>query len=163
MGDKALSGGLFAEEDINTMYFSRIDSDDDFGTFSLHPFTLEDKVWPTIEHYYQAMKFEDPGYQETIRLAETPKKARKLGRRRFKRLRQDWKKVKQLYMTRAVYTKCRAHPDITTRLLATANTRLVENSLYDYHWGCGRDRRGKNIYGQVLMNVRKKLADEHSL
>ncbi len=160
MGDKTLSGRLFSEEDINTAYFSRADSDEEFGTFSLHPFTLENKAWPTVEHYYQAMKFEDPGYQETIRLAETPKKARKLGRRRFKRLRKDWRKVKQLYMTRAVYTKCCTHPNITIRLLATNETRLVENSLYDYYWGCGRDRRGKNIYGQVLMNVRKKLTDE---
>jgi ribA/ribD-fused uncharacterized protein len=155
-----LSGGFFAEEDIDTTYFSRVDSEEYFGTFSLHPFRLEDKVWPTVEHYYQAMKFEDLNYQEIIRLAETPKKARKLGRRRFKRLRKDWKKVKLLYMTRAVYTKCCTHPNITTRLLTTNNTRLVENSLYDYYWGCGRDRRGKNTYGQILMNVRKKLTDE---
>jgi predicted NAD-dependent protein-ADP-ribosyltransferase YbiA (DUF1768 family) len=37
---------------------------------------------------------------------------------------------------------------------------LVESSNYDYFWGCGRDRRGENMYGKVLMNVREKLREE---
>lgn len=157
-----MSGGLFAEEDENTSYFSRTDTNEDFGSYSLHPFMLEGKEWPTVEHYFQAMKFEDESYQESIRLSDSPKKARKLGRRRFRKLRPNWKKVKQVYMTRAVYTKCCSYPDIAEKLLATGNTRLVENALYDYYWGCGRDRRGENMYGQVLMNVRKKLLEQQS-
>ncbi len=152
--------GLFPEEDENTLYFSRVDSDEVFGTYSAHPFMLEDKEWPTVEHYFQAMKFDDKAYQETIRLADSAKKARKLGRRRFKKLRKDWKKVKQTFMTRAVYTKCRTYSDIGNKLLETEELRLVENAQYDYYWGCGRDRRGENKYGEVLMNVRKKLLEE---
>lgn len=37
---------------------------------------------------------------------------------------------------------------------------LMENSQYDYYWGCGRDRLGHNAYGKVLINVRKKLREE---
>ena len=31
---------------------------------------------------------------------------------------------------------------------------------YDCYWGCGRDTRGLNTYGKVLMNVRARLRKE---
>jgi len=66
-------------------------------------------------------------------------------------------------MTRALYTKCRTHPEVAERLLSTGEARLVENSQYDYFWGCGRDHRGHNTYGQVLMDVRSRLREEQEL
>ena len=51
---------------------------------------------------------------------------------------------------------------IAEALLATGDTHLIENNNYDYFWGCGRDRRGENMYGKVLMNVREKLREEQS-
>lgn len=155
-----MADGLFSDKDEGTLYFSRSDPSQGFGAWSDHPFVLEDREWPTVEHYYQAMKFEDPEYQNRIRQAKTPKQARKLGRSRFKKRRNDWTRLKTVYMTRALYTKCKTWSDIATELLDTGDCRLVENSLYDYYWGCGRDRRGENRYGQVLMNVRSKLREE---
>ena len=155
-------GGLFPPDDENAIYLSRANVVEDLGTFSKHSFQLEDKIWPSVEHYYQAMKFENDAQQEKVRLADNPKQARKLGRTRFKRIRKDWRKVKVVYMTRAVYTKCKTYPEIAEKLVATDGQKLVENSQYDYFWGCGRDRRGENHYGVVLMNVRKKLIEEAS-
>ena len=106
------------------------------------------------------MKYAEPEKQEKIRNAESPGKARQLGRKRFNNLRKDWKQVKEVVMTRAVYTKCRTYPHIAEELLDTNDTKLIENSQYDYYWGCGRDRRGTNTYGKVLMKVRTKLLDE---
>lgn len=155
-----MPGGLFSEEDVDAIYFSRADVDQNLGAWSDHAFVLDGKEWPTVEHYYQAMKFEDQGYQEKIRQAGSPKQARKLGRRRFKKLRNDWSKVKEVFMTRALYTKCKTYSNVARELLDTESKKLVESSSYDYYWGCGRDRRGSNIYGQVLMNVRNKLREE---
>ena len=42
-------------------------------------------------------------------------------------------------------------------LLATGEEDILEVSLYDYFWGVGRDLRGQNQYGKVLMAVRRKL------
>ena len=64
-------------------------------------------------------------------------------------------------MTRAVYIKMRTHPEIKKTLLETEDATLIESSAYDYFWGCGRDRRGHNHYGKVLMAVRDKLRKEH--
>jgi ribA/ribD-fused uncharacterized protein len=151
---------LSPPDETSAEYFSRSDLFNPLGTFSRHGFTLDDLEWPSVEHYYQAMKFEDTEYRERIRQADHPRIARKLGRNRWKRRRKDWRQVKATVMTRAVYTKCRSHPEVAEALLATNDGVLVENSNYDYFWGCGRDRRGANMYGKVLMRVREKLIEE---
>jgi ribA/ribD-fused uncharacterized protein len=158
-----MSKGIFADRDQQAIYFARSNINEDFGTFAKHPFFLEELEWPSVEHYFQAMKFEDKAYQESIRCADHPKKARKLGRTRFRRIRKDWRSVKVVYMTRAVYTLCRTYPDIAAKLVATGSNKMVESSQYDYFWGCGRDRRGDNHYGKVLMSVRDRLVEEADL
>ncbi len=144
----------------NSIFLSRTDPHEPLAAYSRHGFDLDGCHWPSVEHYFQGMKFEDEAYRQRVRLAEHPGQARKLGRTRFKRVREDWKKIRRVVMTRAVYTKCRTHSDVAAALLETGDLLLVENSAYDYFWGCGRDRRGRNTYGRVLMDVRAKLLEE---
>lgn len=153
---------LFPDLEEGAIYLRRNDPQEPLGSFSKHSFKLEDVIWPSVEHYYQAMKFDksEPEYAELIRGSKHPKEAQKLGRKKRRSFRKDWKKVRRVMMTRAVYTKCRAHPDVSAALLETGDAPLVNNSQYDYFWGCGRDRRGENMFGQVLMDVRKKLREE---
>jgi ribA/ribD-fused uncharacterized protein len=155
-----VANNLTLGDDGLSLYFARSDVSQLLGTFSAHPFTLEDQEWPTVEHYFQAMKFDAGAHQDKICTAASPKKARKLGRTRFEKIRNDWSSTRTVFMTRAVYTKCKTYPDIAALLLSTGSQKLVESSQYDYFWGCGRDRRGENMYGQILMNVRDKLAEE---
>jgi len=142
------------------IFLARSDANEPLSSFSRHGFSLDGADWPSVEHYFQAMKFEDAAYREQIRNAAHPRQARRLGRARWRRPRRDWHEVRRVIMTRAVYTKCRSHPAVAERLLGTGDRRLVENSAYDYFWGCGRDRRGHNNYGRVLMDVRRKLREE---
>lgn len=153
---------IFAPEP-DAVYLSRFDPDQVLSTFSAHGFELDGEYWLTAEHYYQAMKYDKPDHRETIRLAKTPAEARKLGRSIFRRKRRDWKKLREVLMTRAIYTKCRAHAEVAAALLATGDKPIIETSQYDYYWGHGRDRRGHNTYGKVLMNVRAKLQSEKHL
>lgn len=152
--------GLFPEADEDAIYFSRSNSEETLGCFSPFSFELDGCHWPTVEHYFQAMKFDDKSAREKIRSASTPEQARKRGRNRLRRPRKDWKTLKTIVMTRGLYIRAKTHPAIADALLATENRKLVENSSYDYFWGCGRDRRGQNQYGKVLMNVREKLRSE---
>ncbi len=154
-----MSMGLFPEQDEDAIYLSRKDYDDPLSAYSPFPFELDGHTWPTVEHYFHAMKFKDEAYRCKIRDAASPDAAKKLGRTRFKRIRNDWREVREVFMTRAVYTKSLTHPEVFDAIMATENARLVENSQYDYFWGCGRDRRGKNAYGRVLMGVRAKLKE----
>ena len=151
---------LFPPIDDNSLYFSMYSKEESWSRYVIKPFYLDEMEWQSVEHYYQAMKFDSADYREKIRQAETPEKAAKLGNARFKRKRSDWKAVQTVVMTRAVYTQCHTYSEMTDDLLATEDQRLVEDSQFDYFWGCGRDRRGKNHFGQVLMNVRTKLRQE---
>ncbi|KZY27850.1 MULTISPECIES: NADAR family protein [unclassified Oleiphilus] len=153
---------LFPDLDEDALFLSRSNEDEALGTHKLASFLLEGLLWPSIEHYYQAMKFQEtsPSYFEKIRKSSTAKQARRMGRSRFHKVRKDWAQVKRTVMTRAVYTYCRSHPQVAQLLLDSGSRKILENSQYDYYWGCGRDRRAENTYGKVLMDVRSKLNQE---
>lgn len=151
---------LFPQLDETALFLSRTDADEPLSSYSEHSFHLDDKDWPSVAHYFHAMKFDDGDYQDKIRQASHPKKAKSLGRSRLKKIRTDWKDVRATIMTRAIYTKCRQHEDVAEALLETGERQIIENNAYDYFWGCGRDRRGENTYGKVLMSVRNKLREE---
>ena len=151
---------FFPDLDPNAIFLSASDVDEPLSSFSQHSFHLDDKDWPSVAHYFHAMKFDDANYQEKIRSSAHPKKAKSLGRSRLKKIRSDWADVRTTVMTRALYTKCREHKDVYDALLATEDNQIIENNSYDYFWGCGRDRRGENNYGKILMKVRDKLRAE---
>ena len=151
---------IFDHRDIERLFISRTDVTNPLASYSKHEFTLDDAEWPSVEHYYQAMKYSDEDYREQIRNAAHPADATKLGKSKKHGRRKDWDKVKETFMTRGTYIKCRTHPEVAQALLATGNQQIIETSQYDYYWGCGRDRRGDNQYGKVLMAVRNKLLQE---
>ena len=143
-------------------YLSRSDVNHPLSSYSRFEFELDDSKWPSVEHYYQGMKFEPGELRESVRMSDHPEKAKKLAKANKKLVRKDWEKVREVMMTRAVYIKCRTHETVATALLATGEQKIVESSQYDYFWGCGRDGRGRNAYGKVLMAVRAKLLQEQS-
>ena len=129
-----------------------------FSNFSGHGFTLDDEYWPTSEHYFQAMKFEGTEHAVAVRQAKTPGEAAKIGRDRGRPLRDDWEEVKDDVMRRAVYAKFSSHAEIREILVGTDDEGIVEDAAHDYYWGCGKDGSGKNMLGQILMEVRDLLS-----
>ncbi|HEY9618213.1 MAG TPA: NADAR family protein [Microcoleaceae cyanobacterium] len=132
-----------------------------FSNFSAHGFMLDELYWATSEHYFQAQKFVNTPYLEKVRQTRTPKEAANLGRDRSLPLRSDWEQVKDDVMRAAVLQKFNTHADIRAILLATGDEELVENSPIDYYWGCGKDGSGQNKLGQILVEVRDILSQNH--
>lgn len=131
-----------------------------YGCFSnLAPYgvELDGKWWPTVEHYFQAMKFADTPYTEMIRLTEDPIFVARIGKWRQLPLRPDWDQVKDTIMRRAVLRKFELHYSIKQVLLDTDDAPIVENAPNDYYWGIGADGSGKNKLGCILMDVRAQL------
>lgn len=117
-------------------------------------------TWPTVEHYYQAMKFpDDPKWQTAILQASTPAKAKKLGLSRDHPLRGDWDSIKERVMKKALLAKFRQNPGLLDILQKTGDKPLVEASPSDTYWGAGRNGKGKNRLGALLSEVRTELAD----
>jgi N-glycosidase YbiA len=123
------------------------------SNFSPHGF-VDDRMlmWPTSEHYYQAMKSVLPEFREEVRLAETPALAKSMGA--GARLRDDWEEVRLLVMHRAISFKFDQNILARRSLIMTAGKTLVEGNTWgDTFWGvCGG--RGLNHLGRLLMRLR---------
>ena len=115
------------------------------------------KIWPTIEHAYQASKTLDYDLQEEIRLAPTPGKAKRLGRSVV--LRSDWNEIRVGIMRDLIKLKF-ANPHLRERLMGTGLAYLVEgNHWHDNFWGdchCNSCylHEGSNMLGTILMRQR---------
>ena len=130
------------------------------SNFSRHGVELDGLWWPTVEHFFQAQKFEDEAYRERVRLARSPRDAKNLGRTRDRPLRADWDEVKEDVMLRACRQKFATHADAREVLLSTGDEEIVENAPGDFFWGCGADGNGRNALGRILMQVREELREE---
>ena len=115
---------------------------------------LDGKEWPTVEHYFQAQKFStNPEYQEKIRAAPQPAKAKSLGASRDYPIRNDWDQYREEVMKKALKAKFEQNPNLMKLLKSTQGKALVEDTN-DSFWGQGRNKKGKNRLGLLLMELR---------
>lgn len=127
------------------------------SNFSNHPVVDEDGVvWPTSEHLYQALKFNDAEHRKQIRLAPTPKLAAQLGRT-LPNMRPDWDTVKISVMERVLKLKLKTNPDLIAKLSATHDSELIELSNKDSFWGVLPNGDGHNQLGKLWMKIRNEL------
>lgn len=138
-------------------FYSVGDDWGEFSNFADFPITLDGKLWPTSEHYFQAQKFKDAKLRERIRRANSPALAAREGRSRKNPLRRDWDSAKDQVMRDAVRAKFSQHPVLRELLLSTGDAVLIEHTENDAYWGDGGDGRGKNRLGRILMQVREEL------
>ncbi|MFY0640990.1 MAG: NADAR family protein [Bermanella sp.] len=129
----------------------------EFSNFSDHPVKIDGKTWPTTEHYFQAQKFKDTQYEEKIRLLSSPMEAMIAGQDKNKPLRKDWEQVKVDVMRTAIKAKFTQYDDLKQLLKSTQTSFLVEHTSNDSYWADGGNGRGRNMLGQILMEVRQQL------
>ena len=117
-------------------------------------------IYPTNEHFFQAMKTVNPIERQAIAEADTPGKAKRMGRRVS--LRGDWEIIKTDVMKLGLKIKF-SNPELRSKLLATESKILIEgNTWHDNTWGnctCEKCQNitGKNLLGQCLMELREEL------
>ena len=124
---------------------------------------IDGKVWPSTEHYFQAMKFPgNPAHQERIRTTPKCGSVFKLGRMRVG-LRADWLEVKDNIMFEALKVKFahKNNPELCEKLLSTGDAQIVEHTKRDKYWGDGGDggtgKIGRNTLGKLLMKLRDEV------
>ncbi len=134
------------------------------SNFFYAPFVYDGIIYPTNEHFFQAMKTLDQEKRKQIAEAKTPGAAKRMGRQ--VQLREDWEEVKYTAMRVGVERKFDAHPGLAEKLIATGNAILIEgNSWHDNTWGscfCPKCAAiaGKNWLGEILMERRKELVSD---
>jgi len=138
-----------------------ISSDEEFeflSNFYPAPIVWCNKTYATSEHLFQALKTFDSHEAERIRLAPTPGKAKRLGKKAS--LREDWEDVKVHIMEAVLLEKFKQNPHLLVWLTATYPCELIEgNNWHDNEWGacfcytCA-DIEKKNVLGNLLMKIR---------
>ncbi len=139
-------------------FFSKSEKYFELSNFANDSFKVDGVSWPTMEHYFQAMKFIGTDQYDKIRNAVSPKQAKDLGQTRIVPIREDWDNVKEEIMLNGLREKFKI-PELKELLLKTGKKELIENSPYDRYWGIGKDGKGKNRLGVLLMQVRQEISE----
>lgn len=119
------------------------------------PIEKDGIVYPTNEHFFQAMKTLDDEERKRIAAAETPGKAKRMGR--SVKLRPDWEQSKIQIMKEGLTLKFLCHKDLAEKLVATGDVWLIEGNWWgDTYWGVCNGV-GHNMLGNLLMEIRRDL------
>ena len=127
------------------------------SNFFLSPMIVDEKEYPTVEHWVQSQKFTDPTIQEQIRTAPTALHAKKLGQLRDPSFRLDWDSKKEDILYQGLKAKFEQNIVLQNFLLHTGTEELIELSPWDSYWGSGRFGTGKNRMGFLLMKLRSEI------
>lgn len=136
---------------------------------NFHPsiITYQGIKYPTVEHYYVAMKVKDDQIiygqfftvadcRELISKVSTPGKVKKLGR--SLKVRKDWDSVKLEIMEFGLREKFK-DLDLREMLLQTGSEVLIEGNWWnDIYWGVCKGV-GENNLGKLLMKIRSEISN----
>jgi GTP cyclohydrolase II len=133
----------------------------EFSNFSQHAIFCHGRIWPTVEHFYQAQKFVGTRYEEDIRLCKTPTLAKKRASDLINLISQkDWSAVRENVMLKGLRVKFNQHPDLRQKLLASGTRQIIEHTEHDEYWGDAKNGSGQNRLGHLLMRIRAELRQE---
>ncbi len=140
-----------------------------YGAFSnlfRRSIELDDVVYPTAEHAYQAGKARKPAVREWLLSAPSPALLAMAAHGLYYwDITPGWSTSKFDRMRRVLLAKFTQHEDLKQLLLSTGNARLVESATVDNEvnrlWG-EVNGVGRNMLGTLLMEVREQLKPQQT-
>lgn len=123
----------------------------------------------TAEALYQACRYPHlPNVQEDILAERSPMTAKMVSRRHAKESREDWDKIRIEVMRWCLKVKVLQHWDVLREIFTKTDGKLiVEKSRKDDFWGAKETKkktlRGANVLGQLLMEVRDRVASSDNV
>lgn len=115
---------------------------------------LDGELYSTVEHAYQAAKTMNICERDAIRSLDYPGEAKRAGRK-LSSVRKDWNKVKVNIMRNLLEQKFYVGSILYEKLLQTTPHQLVEGNTWgDKFWGQCPVGEGKNVLGNLLMEIR---------
>lgn len=119
----------------------------------------KDYTFPTVEHYYQAMKFDasNERFQVILNL-KSPDDARRLTKTPEYKInrRADFEKNKFKIMKDGLYAKFTQNQEAAKMLKATGDAVLIKSCEVCYKCGFG-EGSGFNRMGKILMQIRDEM------
>lgn len=130
-------------------------------------------------------------YKNLIRIANTPNKSKMLGNQKITgrfgnntvldpkvdnrllsdiikeykekgiKMKDNWEEIKENVMYKAIKEKFTQHKDLLDKLLKTGEKTIREASPTDSYWGIGKDEKGQNRLGVLLMKLRDEFSNQN--
>jgi ribA/ribD-fused uncharacterized protein len=120
-------------------------------------FKVGQETYPTVEHFFQAMKTTDPAERAKILATKTAGEAKKIGK--TVTLRKNWNQIREEVMETGLRAKFQQNPELKKRLIDTGDVNLIEGNTWgDTFWG-EVDGKGQNKLGKLLMKIRDELME----
>jgi len=117
----------------------------------------EGVTYPSVEHFYVAMKTNKQHIRKKISTFEHPAQAKKYGQKM--ELRDDWKFLTKItYMKLGLALKFSQEP-YKSKLLSTGDEYIQEGNYWgDTFWGIDLEtNEGENWLGEMIMRIRTQL------
>jgi ribA/ribD-fused uncharacterized protein len=130
--------------------------------FSANAIVIDGITYPTAEHAFHALKFDDHRIREEIINSASPVAAFHLGKKYKPYRRADWDDIKVGVLEDIIRRKAQQNPDVKEALLLSGDEQIVEMNEHDDFWGSGADGNGMNHTGKILMKIRDELKSFHS-
>jgi ribA/ribD-fused uncharacterized protein len=168
---------IVEDEEEPVLFFGSDESKGEFRTFSNmsnHPIDIEGVKYPTVEHYFQAMKakeFNDEEMYNKIVKTKTAKAVKAVGKKVKNFVQEVWDSKREAVMEKAIRAKFVQHPELRKQLLETGDKIIGFADPRNTFWGIGTGMesekskkpskwRGQNKIGKILMALRTTLKDE---
>ena len=169
--------GTIDQNRYNTIPFKKVDEPNGWlGNMSRHPLRVPrapgGTLYPTAEHYYQCMKFNDPQIQQDILAKNSPMNAKWVAKgkaRDFpeKRVITSYTPADLDLMRRTIRLKLKNHSTLRTQLLALPEDGIIiedssaRGGASARFWGMKLENgiwTGQNWLGRLWMELHLELA-----
>lgn len=123
------------------------------------PFRYKGRWFKSIEHFYHFYKFHksEKDHRALIFRTYNPYDAKKFGEDKSKRRQDDWDTLRLDVMKKAIYHAYMQNPNHMAVLQGTGKTELIHEAGWDSFWGNGKNGKGANQQGILLMLFRKEI------
>ncbi len=136
------------------------------GNMSRYPITYENKVWPTAESLFQALRYSETSIQNTIRAQTSPMAAKMLSKSfAHKRTVQPMSQEDVANMELVLRLKLDQHPELKQELKNTGKSEIIEDVTKrpqgsGVFWGAALQNGkwvGQNVLGRLWMKLRQEV------
>ncbi|MDQ5953206.1 MAG: N-glycosidase YbiA, partial [Patescibacteria group bacterium] len=132
-----------------------------FSPYTSHAIKIDGVLYPTVEHAYQCLRYEDPNIIKEILSATSPMKAWEVSSK-YKHLQKpDFKPHKREIMKKLMKAKADQHDEVKKALIDSGDIQIVKHiTTYppgDGYWDDGENGEGLNEMGKIWMEIREEI------
>ena len=132
-----------------------------FSPYTSHAIRIGDFIYPTVEHAYQCLRYDDPGIISEILSATSPVKAWEASTK-YKQLQiPGFRERKLEVMEMLMRLKAEQHDEVRKALIDSGDQEIIKHiTTYppgDGFWDDGEDGTGLNHMGRIWMKIRSDL------